>query len=141
MTTFDTVENAAREADEATRRTSRARAARDQAIRDARAAGARPVDLAAASGLGRSTVHAALRAAPGNPPEGEPLAYVERAAQAWREADEAEGEAHEARNIAIAQALDGGELQPADVRRATGWGEARVYQARDLGRDALAKRG
>lgn len=138
MSTRETVEAAVRDADAATDAVHQARAARDEAMRDARASGARPVQLAHASGVARSTVHAALRAGAGTDRGGDPLARVESAAHAWREAQQTERRAHDARNIAIAEALDGGAVQPADVRRVTGWSEGRVYQARDLGRALLA---
>lgn len=63
--TIHDMQRAARAADEATNAREQARAARDAAIQDARASGSRPVQLAAAAGLSRSTVHAAIRAAQG----------------------------------------------------------------------------
>lgn len=136
--TIHDMQRAARAADEATNAREQARAARDAAIQDARASGSRPVQLAAAAGLSRSTVHAAIRAAQGTARGGDPLARVQRAAEEWRAAKDAERAAHDARNVAIARALDGGQAQPADVRAATGWAEARVYQARDEGRALIA---
>lgn len=136
--TIHDMQRAARAADEATNAREQARAARDAAIQDARASGSRPVQITAAAGLSRSTVHAAMRAAQGTARGGDPLARVQRAAEEWRAAQGTARAAHDARNVAIARALDSGEAQPADVRAATGWGEARVYQARDEGRALLA---
>ena len=136
--TIHDMQRAARAADEATNAREQARAARDAAIQDARASGSRPVQITAAAGLSRSTVHAVMRAAQGTARGGDPLARVQRTAEAWREAKDAERATHDARNVAIARALDGGDARPADVRAATGWAEARVYQARDKGRALIA---
>lgn len=132
------IENAVRAAESATAGKEAARVARDEAIRDAHASGARPVQLAAASGLSRSTVHAALRAGAGVARTGGSLERVATASREWRDAGKRERVAHDARSVAVAEALDSGAMMPADVRRLTGWGEARVYQVRDAGRALLA---
>lgn len=139
MSSIETVENAARVAREAAAGLVQAREERDQAIRDARASGATVTAIAHAAGIGRSTAHAALRAAPGVAVDGDPLAHVESAAQAWREADEAHAAANAELNKAVARAMDGGTMSAVQVEKATGWTPARPYQARDLGRALLAQ--
>lgn len=136
----ETVEKSIRAADAATAAAEAARAARDKAIRDASASGARPVQLVAASELSRSTVHTILRGGAGTTRSGDTLARVAITARAWRDAGQREAEAHAARNVAVAEALDGELIRPVEVRGLTGWGEARVYQVRDLGRAILDAR-
>lgn len=139
MSAIETVTRAAEAARAAAARFTEARQARDEAMQAAKRAGARPVEVERASGLHRSVVATILRGVPRGDGDGSAmLAQVEQLSQASRAAHEARAEAVDARDRAIAEAMDGEGVPAVQVIRATGLTGTAVHNGRRAGRELLA---